>query len=325
MSEGVDRISASISFCILTCNNVNILNDCLDSIFSTVNNYSYEIIIVDSSNTSETSDLIKNKFNSVHYIRNDKFYGFSSGNNQAFFKSSGKYICILNDDTILKSYCIDLLIRELENDNSIGAIGPKLLNRDGSLQVSSFNSFPGLFSEIITTSILIGFLREKFSIFFGTSKYINNYGEVNLIIDRLVYVKHLMGACILMPANLFEKLDGFDENFYLSMEDQDLCRRVLGNNRKVVYFPHAELTHLGGQTVSRLKGAFNKIYLESKLYFFKKYHPYFYSIIYLIVTFISATNVFVLIPLIALKKRDSLVLSHFRYEWYKLKFLLIRS
>ena len=61
------------------------------------------------------------------------------------------------------------------------------------------------------------------------------------------------------------------KNFYLSMEDQDLCRRVLKHNRQVVYFPSAELIHLGGQTVSRLKGAFNKIYLESKLYFFKKY------------------------------------------------------
>lgn len=325
MPEYVDRIATSISFCILTCNNVKILDDCLASIFSTVNNYKYEIIIVDSSSNEETYDLIHSKFSSVLYIRNDKFYGFSAGNNQAFRFSSGKYICILNDDTILNGFCIDLLVEALEKDDSIGAIGPKLLNKDGSLQVSSYNSFPGLFSEIITTSILIGFLREKFTNLFDINNSCNNYGDINLVIDRPMQVMHLMGACIVMPAKVFEKLHGFDENFYLSMEDQDLCRRVLENNKKVVYFPSAELIHLGGQTVSRLKGAFNKIYLESKLYFFKKYHPYFFPIIYTTMSLISVTNVFILIPLMVLKRNNILITSHMKYEWDKLKFLLIKS
>jgi GT2 family glycosyltransferase len=315
----------NVSFFILTANNVDLLTNCFNSIFSSVTRHSFEIILVDSSSDLETYEFIGSSYSNVKYIKNDSFHGFSSGNNQAFKHSSGEYICILNDDTILKRHCIDLLIEELENDNCIGAIGPKLLNKDGSLQVSSFNSFPKLYSEIITTSILIGFIREKFVNLFKSNKSINNYGEVNLIIDRPVQVKHLMGACIVMPAKLFENLNGFDENFFLSMEDQDLCRRVLNNNRKVVYFPSAELIHLGGQTVSRLKGTFNKIYLESKLYFFKKYHPYFYSIIYILVTFISVTNVLVLLTLFAFKRRNNLVFSHLRYEWFKLKYLLIRS
>ncbi len=315
----------NISFIILTANNVDLLTNCFNSIFSTVKRHSFEIILVDSSSNLETYKFISVNYCDVKYIKNDSFLGFSSGNNQAFKHSLGEYICILNDDTILIDHCIDLLIEELVNDNSIGAIGPKLLNKDGSLQVSSFNSFPGLFTEIITTSILIGFIREKFVHLFRSNKFINNYGEVNLIIDRPTQVKHLMGACIVMPAKLFENLNGFDENFFLSMEDQDLCRRVLNKSKKVVYFPGAELIHLGGQTVSRLKGTFNKIYLESKLYFFKKYHPYFYLIIYIIMTFISASNVFVLITLFAFKRRNNLVFSHLRYELYKLKYLLIKS
>jgi GT2 family glycosyltransferase len=314
-----------ISFCVLTSNNVKILNDCLASIISTVNKYSFEIIIVDSSSNDETNYLIGNKFCSAHYIRNDRFYGFSSGNNQAFRNSSGKYICILNDDTILKEFCIDLLIEELENDDSIGAIGPKLLNKDGSLQVSSFNSFPCLLSEFITTSIPFGFVKEKVINFFECNKVLSNYGEYNLIIDRPVQVKHLMGACIIIPSKVYYEIGGLDENFYLSMEDQDLCRRVLKHNRQVVYFPSAELIHLGGQTVSRLKGAFNKIYLESKLYFFKKYHPYFFPIIYIIMFLISVTNVFILIPLMVFKRKNILISSHMNYEWDKLKYLLIKS
>jgi GT2 family glycosyltransferase len=310
-----------LSICILTCDNLLILINCINSIINTVVKYNFEIIIVDSSKNNDTFELIKRNFEWIKYIRNKVFNGFSSGNNQAIKISSGKFICILNDDTILLNECIDSLLDQFYIKSNVGAIGPKILNPDRSLQISSFLSFPNLFSELVTTCLQISYLREKIYNFFNLNNNLSNYGKYNLNITHTSEVKHLMGACIIIPVKVIDEIGGLDENFFLSMEDQDWCRRILKTKRKVIYYPDSELIHLGGQTVSKLNETFNKIYLQSKLYFFKKYNPFLYPFYYFLIILITLNNLLLLYCLQLLKKDKKIIFNQLNYELNKFNYL----
>jgi GT2 family glycosyltransferase len=309
-----------LSICILTKNNNKILTDCINSIISTTLRYNYEIILVDSSDNYDTYNLVNSKYNWIKYIQNKFFLGFSSGNNQAFNISEGRYICILNDDTILNSNCFDLLLDNLVYDENIGAIGPKLLNSDGSLQISSFLTFPNLYSELVTTCIQFSYFKEKFNFCFKFNNSITNYGIYNNL-NKKLEVKHLMGACIIFPSHIISEIGGLDENFFLSMEDQDLCRRISALNKKIIYQPQAELIHLGGQSVSKIKESFNKIYLDSKLYFFKKYNPLSYPFIYFCIFIITINNISILMIYKYLNRNKVNIASQLTYELNKFNYL----
>lgn len=205
-----------------------------------------EIIILDNASTDGTVEIIK-KFPEIKLIRSKENLGFSKGNNLAAKEASGEYLFFLNPDTeILKQLTrkstglppvqndgseLDQLVEFYEKTPDCGIVAPRLEMEDGETQTSvrKLPTIWGAFKEYI--------LGIKHA-----------YSEYVPKTDQPIEVESVYGAAILIKKDLFEKLNGFDEKFFLYYEDVDLCKRVREANKKVYYYPGASIKHLVGAT-----------------------------------------------------------------------------
>jgi GT2 family glycosyltransferase len=263
-----------LSICILTLNHKQMLSDCLDSIYKNSLHISIEVIIVDSGSNDGTIQMLEAEFPNIKLIKNSKFPGFASSNNTAFEYVSGRYIMILNDDTKVLTDCLRKLVNYMDTNPKTGAIGPKLINSDLSHQYSSYLSFPSLKTELLTKTIQLAWLRDKFiNIAKTNNDQLDQYGLRNGNLNKTRYVKHLMGACIMVRKEIIESVGNLDGQFYLSLEDQDWCKRIGDAGWDVVYLPESQVIHFGNQSVSKISN-FGKIYLQSRCYFQKKHYGF---------------------------------------------------
>ena len=316
-----------LSICILTYNNASILEECINSIISNTQNISYEIIIVDGGSTDNTLKLLTMYNDVVTIINNKKFSGFSAGNNQAFRIAKGEFILMLNDDTIILNNSIEIMFNYLKCNNNIGAVGPRIYNTDKSHQYSSYLTHPTLFYDFLVKTI-------PFYIFYRTYRYIfessqsdfhDQFGLCNGSINLIREVKHLMGCCIMFRLNSLKSIGYMDENFYLSLEDQDFCARISQNNLSIFYLSNAEIIHHGGQSTKKLK-KFSSIFLDSRMYFETKYYgknaTYFYKIILILSSLINLVT----IPIIQIftwdKKYKSFLKNSFSCNFNQLIYIL---
>lgn len=195
-----------------------------------------ELIIIDNNSSDSTVDKIS-KFKNVTLILSDKNLGFSKGNNLGIKKANGQYLFFLNPDTKLEKPVLDDLIDFYEKVDA-GIVGPKLIESDGRVQpsVRKLPNFWGAFQEYI--------LGVKDS-------YIQYVPKT----DQPIEVGAVYGAAVLISKELFEKIHGFDERYFLYYEDIDLCRKVKKAGKKIYYFPAVSVKHIVGGSKSDLDRA----------------------------------------------------------------------
>jgi len=243
-----------ISIIIISYNTKQILKNCLDSIFENTRKISFELIVVDNASTDGTvgflKELAKNK-TSLNLILNTSNLGFAKANNQAIKLAKGKRVLLLNSDTIINEGVIGQLTDQSMKFNDEAILAPRLLNTDGSVQPSCYH-FPTI------TGAILEFWLGKVSQF---SKYYPK-GEQPLEVDAAV------GAVLLIPREVIDKVGYLNEKYFMYFEDLDYCRRARLKNIKVVYLPSIEIVHLHGESGKNLKEKPNQWLTESS----KKYH-----------------------------------------------------
>lgn len=237
-----------ISIIIVNWNTGKLLYNCVKSIVENTRSVNYEIIIVDNNSMDNSCENIENDFESVKIIYSKENLGFSKGNNLGIKEAKGKYLLLLNPDTIILDYAIDKAFQKLKeyNDERI-LMGIRLLNRDNTLQLSSCK-----------------FFNIKNSIF---SSYVFS--------NEMHYITHesdwVMGAFMLINKNFYEKIGRLNESYFMYSEDIELCYKVKKNGGKVIFFSDAEIIHLYNQSG---KNKFNKkrdkIVTESTIKFIKE-------------------------------------------------------
>src|SRR5215217_5550661 len=131
------KISNMISIVIVSWNTVRLLENCLASILTNSPVWPFEIWVVDNTSTDDTAQMVREKFPQVHLVENQENVGFARANNQAIQQCTGQYVLLLNPDTLVTADALQSLIDFLEQHTEAGAVGPKILNPDGSLQISS--------------------------------------------------------------------------------------------------------------------------------------------------------------------------------------------
>lgn len=218
----------------------------------------YELIIVDNASTDGTAAMLEQEFPSVRLVRNQQNDGFARPINQALRLSSGEFMLVLNPDTIVLPGAMNLLVEYLQAHPEVGICGPKVLNRDGTLQKAcrrgvsrpwaAFSYFSGLFS-----------LFPKSKLFGG---YLLNYMDE----DATHEVDGVSGSCMLIRRHVIQKVGLFDERFFAYQEDADYCFQVQEAGWKIVYFPQAQIIHFGGQGGSRVQ-PYRSIYEWHRSYF----------------------------------------------------------
>jgi GT2 family glycosyltransferase len=247
-----------LSICIVTLNARQCLRDCLESIAAHPVSIPTEIIVVDNHSTDGTQEMLAGEFPDVRLIQNEKNEGFARPANQAMQAAKGDYYLLLNPDTLVLADALDRLVAFLDDNSRVGIVGPKVLNRDGSLQKAcrrgvsrpwaAFSYFSGL-SRL--------FPRSKF---FGG--YLLNYlGE-----DETHLVDGVSGSCMLIRREVAEEIGYMDERFFAYQEDADFCFQAQRLGWQIYYHPAAQITHFGGQGGSRYQ-PYRSIYAWHRSYY----------------------------------------------------------
>jgi GT2 family glycosyltransferase len=254
-----------LSIIILCWNDRKVIEDCLQSIYSNTRSTDFEVIVSDNGSSDGSVEMIRASYPEAHVIENGRNLRFAKANNVGIRASRGEYVLILNPDTIIHDGSLDRLIAFAEQHPEAGAFGCRVLNADGSYQVSArpFASFKG---EWVAAFYLrwLGRLSEWFT----ADSYPGWRGDTRRQVDWV------SGCFILARSHVLKSIGGFDEQFFYYYEDMDLCRRIGQSSHPILYFPGAAITHLGGQST---KGRFTPLpfvldcQVTRYLYYYKYY------------------------------------------------------
>lgn len=257
-----DTKDIMLSVIIVNYNAKNLLKNCIDSIYKSNNKINFEIIVIDNASQDGSRQLITNLYKDVKWIQNDKNVGFAAANNKAIINSRGKYCLLLNNDTIVLEKAFDKLVDFIEKHNEAGAVGPRVLNEDGTLQRSCRRGLPNAINSF-------GYFTKLYKIF-PKSKALGSYA-MSYVSDNISHeVEALSGAAMLIRTDLLKKLHGLDEKFFMHFEDIDLCLRIGRMGYKLYYVHDSQIIHIKGQS-SKLRS--KKIiydYHNSLKYYYKK-------------------------------------------------------
>jgi len=232
--ENIQKIKTALTIIIVNWNNKKILQDCLESIYDTQINYSYEIVVVDNNSQDGSVELIKNKFHEVILIENNKNFGFAKANNRAIKIAKTDYILLLNNDTIItQNDCFGNMVRFMQKNPGVGVLGCKLLYSDGTLQ-----SVGGKYTsawEVFKNQILFIKTLKRFR---KNNKKDNVFKKVDCV----------SGACLLTRREVFEKVGMLKEDYFMYGEDIEFCYRANKAGWKIGVLIDVSIIHLLGKT-----------------------------------------------------------------------------
>jgi len=250
------------SIIIVSYNSASFLEKCIESIINFQNYLDIEVIVVDNASTDGSVELIKSNFTIVKLIRNDQNFGFAKGNNIGISAAKGEYVLFLNPDTILCQDTLSKMVNFMKNTPDAGALGPKLIYPNGSLQLSC-RHFYNLRTIFLRRTIL--------GKIFPNSRLLRYHLMSDWDHNTTQEVDWVLGACLMVPRKVFEKVGYFDERYKMYFEDVDLCYRIKKAGYKVYYYPEATVIH-NHQRESTKKFSMKTIWhIQSAIRFFNKF------------------------------------------------------
>jgi GT2 family glycosyltransferase len=268
-----------LTIIIVNYNSKKVLYDCLNSIKDSGFNGKYEILVVDNNSSENIKDL-ENAFPWVNYYYNSSNLGFGAANNIGIKKSTGKFVLLLNPDTVINKDSLAPMIEYLNNHDDVGIVGCKIYDKTGEIERST-HSFPSLAKEFVHANEFIKKMLsyESFSgpmlkkIF--NSKSFESYWDH----DSIKEVDHVTGACMMVKKEVIEKVGLLDEAFFLYNEEVEWSYRIKKAGYKTIFLPDSNIIHLFGfSTKQRVqKQAINKLLVEryrGMFYYFQKHYGF---------------------------------------------------
>ncbi len=256
-----------VSISIVTYNSSSVIENCINSIFENTKDLTFEIILIDNCSEDNTAQIINEKFPNITFIQNTKNVGFGKAHNQTFKISKGKYFLILNPDTILFPMAINKVLDFMERNPDAGLTGCKIWWDDEKNFM-----FPDLPLHNLKTALLY---FTPLCHFFPNNPLIKSHWQSAYTMwnaTRPIEVKGVTGGFMMVRKGLFEKVGGFDENFFLFFEEHDLQRRIKKLGYKIYYIPDAEIQHYFEESCRNSSIDIGSIYRKSAIYYYKKYY-----------------------------------------------------
>lgn len=243
-----------------------------------------EIIIVDNHSTKEIPSQIK-KLQGVKIISNTENVGFGKGCNIGAKEARGKYLLFLNPDTKVYPEAVVELLKTIKR-KGVGIAGPKMVDKKGNTlpTISRFLSFPDL---LVVYSFLNTLLKKN-----SISKKFWLYDTDR---ETVQTVDVLSGACLIIARNIFFKVGGFDERFFMYFEEHDLCLKVNNLGLKSVFNPKSIILHLIGKSLKD-KSKIRRYFEKSRFIYMKKHFGYTKAIFSeFVLRFMTTSNLFILL------------------------------
>jgi len=234
-----------LSIVIVNFNPEKLLEECLNSIYPGTKGISYEICVVDNNSKDESTKMVRENFPDVRLLENGRNEGFAKANNKGIRGSRGKYVLCLNNDTVVLPGALGTLTDFMDHHPDAGACGPKVLNRDGTIQHQCKRGFP--------TPMSAAYYFMRLHKLFPKSKRFGHYLMTYVNCDEINEVDAVSGACIMVRRQVVDQLGLMDEDYKMYGEDVDWCYRIKKAGWKIYYVPQAKIVHYGGQTSSRIR------------------------------------------------------------------------
>jgi len=252
-----------LSVIIVNYNVKEFLQNLLYSVEKASTNITKEIIVVDNASDDGSAKVIKEKFPSVKLIKNQSNVGFGIANNQALKMASGEFLLLINPDAVVSEDTFDKMISFFKKNPDVGLAGCKILNPDGTLQLACRRSFPGPWTSFCKVTGL--------SNLFPSSKLFARYNLTYLNFDQTYEVDAISGSFMMMRREVYEKVGGFDEHFFMYGEDLDLSYRIKQAGYKVFYVHSTQIIHYKGESTRRSNLDETKVFYEAMHLFVKKH------------------------------------------------------
>ena len=260
-----------ITIVIVNWNTKNLLRDCLRSIYRTVRDMTFEVIVVDNASQDGSVAMLEEGFADVRILANSENRGFAAANNQAFAVMKGRYALLLNTDTVLTEGAVHELFAFMENNRRVAMVGGQLLNRDGSKQ-NSIANVPTLFTLVMNTSLLEYLFPRKYP----SKRYEHK---------KPLEIESVIGACMLVRKKAMDEVGIFDERYFFFFEETDWACQMRAAGWQVCHVPSASIYHLQGQSIGRNVRSRVEFY-RSRYKFFHKWKGPFYNAAVSLVVFV---------------------------------------
>mgnify|MGYP000934488483 CR=1 FL=1 len=294
-----------VSVVIVNYNQFSLLDNCLNSIVKHTQEINYEIIVVDNNSSEGDVSKITSKYQKVKLIQNKTNNRFSLANNQGIELALGKYVLLLNNDTLFIENTILIMKEEIEKYNEPVLIGCKLLNSDYSHQPSvvDFDTIGNLVGEYYFLAKVLPKVR-----------FLNKYFLSLTSEDKQCEVDVVKGAFMFGRKADFINQNMLDVNFFFYNEENDYCFRFKLSGGKVIYSPNTSIIHLGGGSSNEMYGWFVIKNLSlSKIKFFQKH---FKGIKFLVAVFIHYSGYLIRVPIYLLGGIFTLKVNLIRKAYY---------
>jgi GT2 family glycosyltransferase len=252
-----------VSIIIVNWNTKKLLKDCLVSIYEQTSSIDFEVIVVDNFSSDGSAEMVKAEFPKTILIENKENRGFAAANNQAIEIARGKYVLLLNSDTVVLDKAIEKTLSFADANPGTAAFGCRVLNPDGTVQTTCF-MFPSILNMILSSTYLYKLFPG--SKFFGREQMTwwdrNDVREVDVV----------TGCFILVRRETIEQTGTLDELFFMYGEETDWCYRMKKNGWKIMFTPAGQIIHYGGQSASKTPVAMTIQLRLSILKFIKKHY-----------------------------------------------------
>ncbi len=219
------------------------LENALTSIGRALEGIDGEVIVVDNASRDKSVEMVRKAFPDVQVIANEENVGFAKANNQALRVAKGKYILLINPDSIVQEDTFRVMIRYLDAHPEVGLAGCKVLNPDGTFQLPCRRSFP---TPWVAFTKMFGL-----SSLFPSSRLFGRYNLTYRSPDESYPVDAVSGSFMMVRRDVYEKIGGLDESYFMYGEDLDWCYRVRGAGYAVSYVHETSIIHYKGESTRR--------------------------------------------------------------------------
>ncbi|EDP95448.1 glycosyltransferase family 2 protein [Kordia algicida OT-1] len=270
-----------LSVIILNYNVRYFLEACIRSVQAAISELNAEIIVIDNNSPDDSCDMMQNTFPNIQLIPNTENVGFAKANNQGVKIAKGKYICILNPDTIVAEDTFTQLLKFAETTENLGSIGCKLIDGSGMFLPESKRNIP---TPMVSVKKILG---NKNSGYYSSLDE-NDIGKVDI----------LVGAFMFMEKNVYENVQGFDEDYFMYGEDIDLSYKIKKAGFQNYYYGKTTVIHYKGESTLKDKTYAKRFYGAMQLFYKKHFKR---NLIYDVAVTLGAK----LIPLVSSSEKEA--------------------
>ena len=233
----------------------------INSILEYDHPFSYEIIVVDNASGDDSLARLKDYFkDKVKFIASSENNGFAAGNNQALRVAEGKYVLLLNSDTIVWKDTLEDIYDYMEGHQDVGASGCRVLLENGELDKACKRSFPNVKNSFFRLFHIPNKSKD------------DNYNLDDLPDDEVYEIDCLTGAFMFIRAEALDDAGLLDETFFMYGEDIDLCFRIKEAGWKIICYGKSKITHLKGASSKKQKTKLIYEFYRAMYIYYKKHH-----------------------------------------------------